>query len=101
MGAACTDTVSANSISALWQQVLGEAGGTFPLPVPLFKDPPVTDKLQRRLTAILILDVSGFRCMIAEGEAGTLNQVPARQQSLIAPAIASPNSRGVPESVRN
>ena len=51
------------------------------------------DKPQRRLAAIFVLDVSGFSRMMAEDEAGTLNQVLAQQQSLIAPAVRSHQGR--------
>ncbi|KIC12025.1 CyaF5 adenylate cyclase [Leisingera sp. ANG-M1] len=51
------------------------------------------DKPQRRLAAIFVLDVSGFSRMMAEDEAGTLNQVLAQQQSLIAPAIRAHQGR--------
>ncbi|WP_254656596.1 adenylate/guanylate cyclase domain-containing protein [Leisingera sp. JC1] len=40
-----------------------------------------------------MLDVSGFSRMMAEDEAGTLNQVLAQQQTLIAPAIRSHGGR--------
>ncbi len=40
-----------------------------------------------------MLDVSGFSRMMAEDEAGTLNQVLAQQQTLIAPAIRSHSGR--------
>ena len=53
----------------------------------------MSDKPQRRLAAIFMLDVSGFSRMMAEDEAGTLNQVLAQQQSLIAPAIRSHDGR--------
>lgn len=45
------------------------------------------DKPQRRLAAIFVLDIAGFSRLMAEDDAGTLNQVLAQQQSLIAPAI--------------
>ncbi|MFY0308763.1 adenylate/guanylate cyclase domain-containing protein [Leisingera sp. D0M16] len=51
------------------------------------------DKPQRRLAAIFVLDVSGFSRLMAEDDAGTLNQVLAQQQSLIAPAIRSHQGR--------
>lgn len=51
------------------------------------------DKPQRRLAAIFVLDVSGFSRLMAEDEAGTLNQVLAQQQSLIAPAIRNHEGR--------
>ncbi|NSY37780.1 adenylate/guanylate cyclase domain-containing protein [Leisingera sp. ANG59] len=53
----------------------------------------MSDKPQRRLAAIFMLDVSGFSRMMAEDEAGTLNQVLAQQQTLIAPAIRSHGGR--------
>ncbi|WP_291733268.1 adenylate/guanylate cyclase domain-containing protein [Leisingera sp. F5] len=53
----------------------------------------MSDKPQRRLAAIFVLDVSGFSRLMAEDEAGTLNQVLAQQQSLIAPAIRSHEGR--------
>ncbi|WP_027257777.1 adenylate/guanylate cyclase domain-containing protein [Leisingera aquimarina] len=53
----------------------------------------MSDKPQRRLAAIFVLDVSGFSRLMAEDEAGTLNQVLAQQQSLIAPAIRSHGGR--------
>ncbi|WP_241482592.1 adenylate/guanylate cyclase domain-containing protein [Leisingera sp. ANG-M7] len=40
-----------------------------------------------------MLDVSGFSRMMAQDEAGTLNQVLAQQQTLIAPAIRSHGGR--------
>ncbi|WP_264211192.1 adenylate/guanylate cyclase domain-containing protein [Leisingera thetidis] len=51
------------------------------------------DKPQRRLAAIFVLDVSGFSRLMAEDEAGTLNQVLAQQQSLIAPSVRSHEGR--------
>ncbi len=53
----------------------------------------MSDKPQRRLAAIFVLDVSGFSRLMAEDEARTLNQVLAQQQSLIAPAIRSHGGR--------
>ncbi|OED50339.1 CyaF5 adenylate cyclase [Rhodobacteraceae bacterium (ex Bugula neritina AB1)] len=53
----------------------------------------MSDKPQRRLAAIFMLDVSGFSRMMAEDEAGTLNQVLAQQQTLIAPAIRNHGGR--------
>ncbi|KIC33978.1 adenylate/guanylate cyclase domain-containing protein [Leisingera sp. ANG-S5] len=53
----------------------------------------MSDKPQRRLAAIFMLDVSGFSRMMAQDEAGTLNQVLAQQQTLIAPAIRSHGGR--------
>ncbi|NVK14209.1 MAG: adenylate/guanylate cyclase domain-containing protein [Rhodobacteraceae bacterium] len=47
----------------------------------------MSDKPHSRLAAIFMLDVSGFSRMMAEDEAGTLNQLLAQQQTLIAPAI--------------
>ncbi|WP_435660125.1 adenylate/guanylate cyclase domain-containing protein [Leisingera caerulea] len=51
------------------------------------------DKPQRRLAAIFVLDIAGFSRLMAEDDAGTLNQVLAQQQSLIAPAIRSHQGR--------
>ncbi|AHD02838.1 adenylate/guanylate cyclase domain-containing protein [Leisingera methylohalidivorans] len=53
----------------------------------------MSDKPQRRLAAIFVLDVSGFSRLMAEDETGTLNQVLAQQQSLIAPVIRSHEGR--------
>ncbi|MEX0304785.1 MAG: adenylate/guanylate cyclase domain-containing protein [Leisingera sp.] len=53
----------------------------------------MSDKPQRRLAAIFMLDVSGFSRMMAEDEEGTLNQVLAQQQSLIAPAVRAHQGR--------
>ncbi|MBY6058376.1 adenylate/guanylate cyclase domain-containing protein [Leisingera daeponensis] len=53
----------------------------------------MSDKPQRRLAAIFMLDVFGFSRMMAGDEAGTLNQVLAQQQTLIAPAIRSHGGR--------
>ncbi|UWQ46266.1 adenylate/guanylate cyclase domain-containing protein [Leisingera aquaemixtae] len=51
------------------------------------------DKPQRRLAAIFVLDIAGFSRLMAEDDAGTLNQVLAQQQSLIAPAIRGRQGR--------
>ena len=47
--------------------------------------------MERRLTAILTLDVVGYSRLMAEDEAGTLTRLQALHENRITPAVAERN----------
>src|SRR5919112_5139276 len=52
-----------------------------------------TDRVERRLTAMLAADVAGYSRLIGEDEEGTLAQLKAHRRALVDPQIAAHRGR--------